>query len=216
MTQPDSSGIRTAPPGVYRLCRSVRPGVVWKDYRGTYEIEDQGTSQRMASCDLMGNVLFTDTAIDGPDGKTWMLTPNRKVMPTRWFIHDASKSLVVQYERNLARKLADPLYRILITLLDAHERELYRVVDPRRGTADRIFGVGPDEWAILEGEQPVGCVVWLPRAAVQGGGVLQKVRNWLTSSDRGIVSNGAHHVLLAPVALSLLLIVHELTASASA
>lgn len=45
----------------------------------------------------------------------------------------------------------------------------------------------------------------------QGRCLPGKFRQWLTGSDRGILSAGAEHVLPAPVALGMLLIFKELT-----
>lgn len=200
----------------YRIRRFARRDVPSKDYRGSYEILDHRTGHNLARCDISGHALFAETPIVDRDGLTWFLTPNRKIMPTRWVLRGPDRAIAVQFDQNLPKKLVNPLYRAVLTLFDGRERELFRVVDPRQSTADRILGVGPDEWAIMSGDKPVGKISRLAPEVKPATGFLQKVRNMLTESDRSVVSFQSEHVLAAPVALALLIIVHELTSTASA
>jgi hypothetical protein len=136
-------------------------------------------------------------------------------MPTRWILTGPSKSLVMQFDQNLSQKLKNPIYRVILTLLDSQDKEVFHIVDPREDFIDRVLGVAPDDWVIMEGDEPVARITRLVRYEEQPAGLLQKLRAFLTPTDKGVVSLKGSHLLSAPIALSMLLILHELTASSN-
>ena len=199
----------------YRVRRFSRKGDLPRNYRGTYEILDELTQQVMAHCDVLGHATFSLVSIIDRDHQTWTMKPNRKILPTRWILAGPSQSPAMQFDQNLSRKLKNPIYRIILTLLDGQDKEVYHVVDPREDFIDRVLGVGPDDWVIMEGDEPVARITHLVRYEGQPAGFWQKLRAFLTPTDKGIVSLKGSHVLSAPIALAMLLILHELTASSS-
>lgn len=196
---------------VYRARSFWRDDDRPKDYRGSLEVIDEGTGERRAVCDLAGRAVFSTLEILDHRGRTWTMRPNRRVMPSRWVVTDPDGRVAVQLDQKLLGKLTNPLYRVALSLRDGKGEELYRLVDPRTGIPDRVMGLGPHEWGILEGERPVARLVRLSRQRPAGGGLLGKLKRALTPSDRGIISAGSDHLLPAPVALGLLLIFEELT-----
>lgn len=199
----------------YRIRKFSRKGAVAKNYRTTCEIVDEHTQDIMAHCDVLGHATFSPVSIIDKDRETWTMNPNRKILPTRWILTGPNRSLAVQFDRNLSRKLKNPVHRVILTLLDGRDRELCSVVDPRKGLIDRVLGVGPDDWALMEGDEVVGKITDLARHEGQPKGFWQKLRAFLTPVDKGLVSVKGSHVLSAPVALGMLLILEELTAGAS-
>lgn len=196
---------------VYRVRRVYRKGDVPGKYRHTLEITDDRTQQVLAACDLVGRATFATLTISDGDQRAWQMKPNRKVMPSRWAITDPNGSVAMQFDQKTLGKLANPLYRTALALLDGEGREVYRLVDPRTNIPDIILGLGPGEWAIMAGERPVAKLARLPKRMEQPAHILGKLRKFLAGSDRGIISAGADHVLAAPVALGMLMILDELT-----
>ena len=196
---------------IYRVREYRRSGEVPKKYQRTYEVIDEKNRQVMAVCDLVGKAVFSELLIADHRQRTWRMRPNRKIMPSRWMVTDPEQQIAMQINQKILGKVVNPLYKTALTLEDGEGRETFRLVDPRTNIPDRIFGVGPGEWALLNGDRPVAKLVRLPRRTETGKGLLGKLKKWLTASDRGIMSAGAEHVLPAPVALGMLLIFNELT-----
>jgi hypothetical protein len=90
--------------------------------------------------------------------------------------------------------------------LDGDGKEIYRLIDPRTNVPDRMFGVGPDDWVIVDGGRLAAKLVRLRREEAKGGGWRGVLRKLTSTSDPGIVSIGADHVFPAPVALSMMII----------
>lgn len=200
---------------IYRLHSFSREGNVPNNYQSTYQMLDEQTRQVMASCDVSGHATLSLVSILDTANKTWTMRPNRKVLPTRWILTDPNISIAMQFDQNLSRKLINPIYKIILTLLDSEDKVIYNVVDPRDNFVDRVLGVGPDDWVLMEGGEPVAMITNLTRYKELPVGLWQKLKAFLTDSDKGVVSLKGDHVLSAPIALCMLLILHELTASAS-
>lgn len=118
----------------------------------------------------------------------------------------------MQFDQKVLGKLTNPLYRVVLTLLDADGRERYRLVDPRAGIPDRIMSNHVGDWPLLEGERPVAKMTALARESQKPSkGLLGKLKNVIQRSDRGFVSAGDAHLLPAPAVLALLLLFDEVT-----
>jgi hypothetical protein len=198
---------------IYRVRTFSRKGSVPSNYQGTYEIIDEQSQQIMAYCDVSGHATFSIVSIIDEDNKTWTMKPNRKIMPTRWILTDPNKSLVMQFDRNFSQKLKNPIYRVILTLLDNHGKEVYQIVDPRKEFIDRVLGAAPDDWVIMKDDEPVARITRLVRHEEQAATLMQKFRAFFAPADKGVVSLKGIHLLSAPVALCMQLILHELTAS---
>jgi hypothetical protein len=196
----------------YRQRRSWKKEQVPKKYRGTYELNDEATGQVAACCDLIGRAMFAGLEVYDADAKLWQLRANRRIMPTRWVLNDPSDKVVLQFDQKVLGKLINPLYRVVFTLLDAEDRERYRMVDPRASIPDRIMSIHIGDWPLLEGERPVAKMTALARESQKPSkGLLGKLKNLVQHSDRGFVSVGDAHLLPAPAVLALLLLFDEVT-----
>ena len=82
----------------YRQRRHWKKEQVPKKYRGTYELSDEATGQVAACCDLVGRAMFAGLEIYDADAKLWQLRANRRIMPTRWALHDPSETVVLQFD----------------------------------------------------------------------------------------------------------------------
>jgi hypothetical protein len=90
-------------------------------------------------------------------------------------------------------------------------KEIYRLADTIASTPDHILGVGPNDWAITDGNKPVAKLGWLPRPTEPVKGFSGMLKKKLAISDRGLLSPGGGHVLPTPVALGMLALFNELT-----
>jgi len=142
-----------------------------KNYAGTFEITDDKTQQVMAVCDLVGKAVFAMLVIMAHQEKAWQMRPNRKIMPSRWVVTDPGQHIAMQFDQKMLGKLINPLYKTALTLEDGQGKELFRLVDPRTNIPDRVLGVGPNDWALMDGDQPVAKLVRLSRQTAPAAGM---------------------------------------------
>lgn len=207
----------SADQAIYRARTSYRKEAAVKGYRHSLEMLDEATQQVMATCDLIGRASFADLLLLDEQRQPWRMRPNRKVMPSRWIVTDPQQRIAMQFEQNILGKLSNPLHKVVFSLLDGEGKLVYRLLDPRSAIADRILGVGPDDWAISDGDRLVAKLVRLPQPTRKARGLFATLRSLLTQADPAIASIGPQHLLPAPVALAMLLLFQELTdASAGA
>lgn len=198
---------------VYRIRKLHRRDVQAKGYQHTLELLDERAGQVMATCDVMGRFAFATHEIIDDLGRTWRMEPNRKLMPSRWIVSDPDQAIAMQFDQKIAGKLVNPLYKCAMSFLDRDDVELYRLIDPRTNIPDRMFGTGPDDWVIVEGDALVAKLVRLPREETRASGLRGVLRKLVVTPDQGIVSIGTEHVLSAPVALGMIIIFTVLTDS---
>jgi hypothetical protein len=196
---------------VYRVRKYYRKGDLPRKYRHSLEMTDDRTQQVMATCELVGQACFATLAIVDHQEQTWQMKPNRKIMPSRWIVTDPRQQIAMQFDQKILGKLVNPIHRVILALLDGEDKEVYRLVDPRTSVPDRILGSSPGECALMDGEKLVARLVWLPKQKDQPADFWGKLKAFLTSSDRGIISSAGSHVLPAPVALGMLMIFEDLT-----
>lgn len=195
---------------LYRLRRSRRTGVPFKRYRGTLELSDESTSQVLASCDLIGVATFGIHDIIDHDRGVWQLAANRSIMPSRWLLTDPKHTLVLQFDQQTVRKLVNPFRRTSLVILDDAAEELFRLVDLRTGVLDHVLGASLDGWVLMQKDSPVAKLVWFSKTGNKRLGLLDRLNRLLARSDQGLASAGTAHVLGAPAALALLMLVSEL------
>lgn len=195
---------------VYRL-RKTRRANAPKRYRGTYQISDDDTKHVLATCDVMGHIAFATHEIFDDRQAVWRMAPNRSIMPSRWLVTDPAGRLALQFHQQILRKILNPLRRTGLALLDADGHETARLLDSRTGIFHRMLGPGEDDWILARGNAPIAKLTRLPTPEPTGGGLLKRIGRLLTQSDRGLVSLGPRHVLSAPAALALFMLVAELT-----
>ncbi|HLU05046.1 MAG TPA: hypothetical protein VKZ91_00690 [Woeseiaceae bacterium] len=182
---------------VYRIRKLYRRGAQPKGYQHTLELLDDRAGKVMATCDVVGRFAFAKHEIVDHLGRTWRMQPNRKLMPSRWIVTDPEQTIAMQFDQKIAGKLVNPLYKCAMSFLGSDDRELYRLIDPRTNIPDRMFGTGPDDWVIIEGDALVAKLVRLPREETQASGLRGVLRKLVTTSDPGIVSVGAEHLFPA-------------------
>jgi hypothetical protein len=192
-----------------------RDGVSDSRYRGTWEISDDDTRQVLATCDLMRAVVFGTHEIVDHQRQVWRLAANRAVMPSRWLLSDPAQRLALQFHQQILRKFINPWRRTGLILLDADNREMFRLTDPRTGVLNRTFGPRIHEWALTQDDEPVAKLVRLPREQEEPKGLLGHLGKLLPRADQGIASAVSTHALSAPAALALLMLVNELTDSSA-
>ena len=197
---------------LYRLRRTRRDGLLEAGYRSTWKLSDDASKQVLATCDLMLRAItFGTHEIIDHERQVWGLAANRAIMPSRWLLRDPTQRLVLQFHQQILRKLINPWRRTGLVLLDAEERPLFRLMDPRAGVLGRIFGPGTDDWVLMQDVRPVARLVRLPKDQEEPKRLLGQLGKLLSRADQGIASTSSTHALSAPAALALLMLVNELT-----
>jgi hypothetical protein len=196
---------------VYRLRRFYRKDDRPKKYRASFEVTDEQSGQPMAACDLIGQAVFATHRILDHQQQVWEMTPNRRFMPSRWTVSDSQGQVTLQFDQKILGKLTNPIYKVVLSIIDADGKERYRLVDPRTNIPDRIMGVHTGEWAIVAGDKPVAKLGWLPKEKAPPKGLFKFLKKFLIASDRALISAGPRHLLPAPAALGMLLLFNELT-----
>jgi hypothetical protein len=196
----------------YRLRRFWRHDAGAGKYKGSAELLDMASGQRAAGCDLQGSAALLPVAILDAGARTWSMNPNRKVMPSGWTLADPAGVPLWHFEQRILAKVFNPGYRVVLSLRGAEEREHYRLVDPRGTMLDQFF-LGPDEWALLQGEAVVAklALVKVKHAGKPVSGLLGRLGQLLREREEHFISAGGAHLLPAPVVLGMLLLVRELT-----
>ena len=121
--------------------------------------------------------------------------------------HRAVFRAQVRYTLLQHRRFSLQLPRLILKL----DRELLRLADPRTGVLGRMFGPGPDDWVLMQDDTTIAKLVRLPKEPEAPKGLLGHLGKLLSRTDQGIASLGPTHVLGAPAALALLMLVDELT-----
>lgn len=197
-------------PAIYRLKRRRRGDVAPKNHRGSLALIDEATQQILATCEVLGQVAFATHEILDDKRAIWRMAPNRRIMPSRWRVTDPDGRIVLQFEQQILRKLANPLRRTGLALLDANGRETARLVDSRTGVLDRMIGPGTDDWILVRDDAPIAKLARLPTPEPPVAGMLGRLGRLLTQADRGLVSLGPRHALPPAEALALMMLVEEL------
>jgi hypothetical protein len=198
---------------VYRVRKLHRRDAKPKGYQHTLELLDDRTERIMATCDVVGRFAFATHDVIDDLGRTWRMQPNRKVMPSRWIVTDPEQAIAMQFDQKIAGKLINPLYKCAMAFLNSDGEEVYRLIDPRTNIPDQIFGTGPDDWVIVDGDRLAAKLVRLPRKQSGAIGLRGVLRKLVATSDPGIVSVGGDHLFPAPVALCMMIIFAVLTDS---
>jgi hypothetical protein len=132
-------------------------------------------------------------------------------MPSRWAVTDPDGRVVMTIYLRLLRKLANPMQRTALTMTSGVGLREYRIVDTRKSIADRVFAPRPAHWSILNETGVVAKLTRLPSDKPKPSGRLSRLRAFLEGTDACIISMDASHVLSAPVALSVQIIIDEVT-----
>lgn len=198
-------------PATFRIRKYYRKGDLPKKYTYTFEVADENTRQVVAICDLTGKACFSTLAIMDSQGKSWQMKPNRKIMPSRWVVTDPAQTIAAHFDQKILGKLSNPLYKTVLVILDCEGNEVHRLIDPRTNIPDRILGLGPNDWALMEGDKLVARLTYLRRGTEPPKGIFGKFKELFAGTDWGVVSVGTEPILPAPVALAMLMLFDELT-----
>ena len=165
----------------------------------------------LATCDMIGKVVFGNHDIIDNNKHTWQLQANRRIMPSRWTLTDPNQTTVMQFDQKMLAKLTNPLYRVVMTMLDANDQERYRVVDPRTFIPDLLLAANTTDWAIMKDEKVKAKICTLKTRTKPARGLLGKIQNLLTTADHGIISADNEHLFAPPLALAMFMLNQELT-----
>ena len=181
-------------------------------YRATYTLVDEQAQKTVVQTDLIGRAVFSRMTLVEPCGRRWTLQPNRKVMPTRWLLSDEQERLEFQFDQKVFGKLVYPLFKTVLAILDAQDRELMQLVNLHNKKAAYVLGLEAGKYALVRDQSPLAELGMLPREKPAGRkGVLGSFKRFMASSDRALISLSDQHPLPPPAALAMYLLYEELT-----
>lgn len=189
---------------------STRPDQPPKGYRHTVVLTDDTSGERLAHCDVRGQLLHTAQLIETEPGECWDLRPNRRIMPSHWTLSDSGGRVVLVLDQRIFGKLASPLTRVGMSLRDPHGKVLYRVVEPKASLPERLLGPDPDAWTIEDDHVPVALIATLPKAKQAPTGWRGKLQRFIQGTDMGLVSLCDAHRFGVAASLAILMIFREL------
>jgi hypothetical protein len=196
----------------YRIQRRSEPRGKPAKYRATYTLVDEQSQETVVQADLIGRAVFGCTALVDHGGRHWTLQPDRKVMPTRWLLSDEHGSLELQFDQKLLGKLANPLFRTVLAILDAQDRELMQFVNLHSKKAAFVLGLELGKYALVRDQTALAELSTLPREKPAGRkGFLGSFKRFMAPSDRALISLSDRHPLPPPAALAMYLLYEELT-----
>ncbi len=176
-----------------------------KGYRRSYAVQDEGSGQVLARCDLYGQAAGTEVVIQGNEAQTWRMRPNRKVMPTLWTLYDHQGQPCFEIARQPAHKALNPLERNLFTLRVQPSGRTLVLRHQTESRLDLVFGAGSLDWGLLENGKTVA---GLGRSK-QGGspdGWLGKLKGLMRPAYWTLISDASEPVLSAPAFLAVMLL----------
>lgn len=181
-----------------------------KGYRHTVALVDDASGERLAHCDVCGQLLHAAQVIETGAGERWGLRPNRRIMPSHWTLSNPSDQAVLVLDQRIFGKLSNPLTRVGMSIKDPQGAELYRVVEPEASLPERLLGPDPDAWSVEDDHRPVALIATLPKTDQFVSGWRGKLQRFIQGTDTGLVSLGqAHHFGIAE-SLAILMIFREL------
>ncbi len=202
------------------------------------ELWDDTTGMRCAVTRVRDEAVFAQLEIQSEsDGRLWRCEPNRKVMPTSWWLAEEGSGRTTTFSQRVAPKLLNPLGRRLLSLERSWAAGPFHVVDVRRLGPGWLLGITASDWALVRGDTPVAAfgyarqpeerseqaeagakrrVDGVERLANRQPGILaglSELARSLGSHDRALTSLGPEHALEPAEALVLLLLFESLTES---
>lgn len=117
-----------------------------KRYKHTYRVGIEGSDEVLFSCDVVGNVTSDSIEfLEGTGEVSFSMSPNRKIMPTRWPVKDSWGSEIGRITQKI-------LGKGVWAAFDASDVEVFRVVNSDtlvEKVGNTIFGGTSAKYGIL-------------------------------------------------------------------
>ena len=196
----------------YRIRRRSDPRGKPAKYRATYTLVDEQAQKTVVQAYQIGRAVFGRMTLVEPRGRQWTLQPNRKVLPTRWLLSDEQERLAFQFDQKVLGKLVNPLFKTVLAILDAQDRELMQLVNLHSKKAAFVLGLEHGKYALVRDQSALAELATLPREKPAARkGLLGSFKRFMASSDRALISVSDRHPLPPPAALAMYLLYEEIT-----
>ncbi len=152
-----------------------------KSYKHTYQIvRNEGDNPVLFSGDVIGNVASHETSFLDPTGTVgFSMRPNRKIMPTQWFVRDLSGEDVGSVRQAMLAKGK-------WICMDASDTEIFRVIDSE-SRVDKIgkslFGGSTSQYSIVQEDRIAASIGKEPREKTTKKGVRGFLHAFMIPSD---------------------------------
>ena len=194
--------------GIYRKEASSKKG-----YKRSYVVRDVQSKSQLAYCDLCSYVESSPVPIVDADGREFILTPNRKIMPSKWILTDCDSVPVYEIERASAAKILNPLGRKLLTVRCLSEKKEYELHHLAKNKLDLMSAPSTFDWYLLEGEVAVAGLECRKGEsnAESGKGFLSKLKSFLQPSSWILVTHSDSHLISASAFIAMMMLYHAIT-----
>jgi hypothetical protein len=152
-----------------------------KEYKHTYRIVPEDANDLfLFTCDVMGHVASHETRFLDPTGTAgFSMRPNRKIMPTQWFVRDLAGADIGSISQAMLSKGK-------WIGLDASKNEAFRVIDSESRVnkiGKSLFGGSTSQYSIVQGDRFAATTEKEPREKTTKKGIRGFLQAFATPSD---------------------------------
>ena len=209
-----------------RLVEEKKPDIAIKDYRRSSKVlelaaDGSGTQTAtiLATCDVIGNPLFTGLEFQDSSQTITTMRPNRGIMPSAWRFMDPRGQTRYEIKRVALFRAFNPFSRRFFYLTDITGQRQFILEDLASSWGDLWFGSSPREWSITEQGEVRAMIRRQIQEAKDDGkkkGWFGGLKNLFRSSNWVLQTPQSAPLLPAPVFIGLMVILHEHTQNVAA
>ncbi len=188
-----------------------------KHYQRTWELFDGDVDTPSACCVQVGDAALKPQEILA-NGETWRLEPNRKLMPNRWTLRDASSQSHCVFSQSVLGKVLNPLHKAVMSIDTGDPAGPLHLVDLKAATLPALLGLDWGDYAIVREDDVLAAVAVLPRVNTQPkrNRIGKLIGKFIKPTDLALVSLSDHHLMPPAVSLAAWLLHRSLTDSSGA
>jgi len=186
-----------------------------KGYRRSYSVEDEESGKQLAHCDLFGYFESSTVQIINEHNLAYSISPNRKVLPSKWTLRDDNRVDIYEIERASVAKLFNPLGRKILSIRNLTANKVYELTNLTDSKLDLMFGPASTTWYLLENGNVVAGFQRKKAPKQQlSNGVLSKLKEFFQPSFWVMQSQSPSHLISGPAFLALMILFESHTRSA--
>ena len=151
-----------------------------KRYKHTYRVVPEGSEKPLFSCDVVGHSAHAEqNFLDSTGRPAFSMRPNRKIMPTQWFVIESSGREIGRVDQQIIGKGAWAVF-------DASGAEIFRIADAET-RVDRVgkalLGGSTAKYCIMQSKRVLATMEKEPREKTTRKGLRGVLQAFLTPSD---------------------------------
>jgi hypothetical protein len=149
-------------------------------YKHTYRVVPEGSEKPLFWCDVVGHAAHAEQSfLDSAGRQAFSMRPNRKILPTQWFVVESSGREIGRVDQKILGKGAWAAF-------DASDAEIFRIADAET-RVDRVgkalLGGSTAKYCIMQGKRLSATMEMEPREKTTRKGLRGLLQAFLTPSD---------------------------------